>query len=302
MQPERYCLIRYLEAKSTVDDRALSRRAWQRLLDELTGLADGRAVRILEVGAGIGTMIQRVVEWGFHRNFDYTAVDIAPTLLTRAAERLSIWAGSMGWWVEQGQLNKLMLTRPEQRITITFMAQDIFEVQGLESESCDLLIAHSFLDLIDLETALPLLFSFLAPEGLFYFTLVFDGATILLPTLDPTFDEEVEACYHRSMDERTQERGRERHSQTGRSLLETLCQRGASILTANSSDWVVYPPYPDDEAYFLHHILHFMATALRGCPHLDPHRLERWLDVRHSQVEKEDLIYINHQLDVLGRP
>jgi hypothetical protein len=32
MQPERYCLIRYLEAKRTVDDRALSQRAWQRLL------------------------------------------------------------------------------------------------------------------------------------------------------------------------------------------------------------------------------------------------------------------------------
>ena len=119
MQPESYCLIRYLEAKRTVDDRALSRRGWQRLLDELNGFPGGRAVRILEVGAGIGTMVQRMVEWGFSRNFDYTAVDIAPTLLTKAAERLATWAGSRGWRVEQRQPNRLILIKPEQRITLT---------------------------------------------------------------------------------------------------------------------------------------------------------------------------------------
>jgi SAM-dependent methyltransferase len=302
MQPEHYCLIRYLEAKRSVDDRALSRRGWQRLLDELDGFSSGRAVRILEVGAGIGTMVQRMVEWGLCGNLDYTAVDIAPTLLTRAQERLSTWASTMGWRVELRQPDRLIITKPEQKITLTLMAKDIFEVVVRESESWDLLIGHSFLDLINVEIDLPLLFSFLAPGGLFYFTLVFDGVTILLPALDPTFDAKVEACYHRNMDERAKMCGPGRHSQTGRLLLEALSQHGASILAANSSDWVVYPPYPGDEAYFLHHILHFMETALEDCPDLEKHRLKYWLDTRHSQVEKERLIYIAHQLDVLGRP
>ncbi len=90
-------------------------------------------------------------------------------------------------------------------------------------------------------------------------------------------------------------------SQTGRMLLEILATRDLSIFVAGSSDWVVYPPYPGDEAYFLHHLLHLIEETLREAPNFEPHRLEEWLAVRHRQVEEGRLIYIAHQLDVLGR-
>jgi hypothetical protein len=41
---------------------------------------------------------------------------------------------------------------------------------------------------------------------------------------------------------------------------------------------------------------------LTGCPDLETHLLEQWLETRHRQVEEGRLIYIAHQMDVLGRP
>jgi hypothetical protein len=184
---------------------------------------------------------------------------------------------------------------------VEFLGENIFDIASRENRAWDLVLAHSFLDLVNPESMLAILSPLLRVDGLFYFTLVFDGATIFRPIIDPAFDAIVEASYHKSMDERSASDKPTRHSQTGRMLLEALSVRGVSILDAGSSDWVVFPPYKGDEAYFLHHILHFMEETLGSCRDLDPHRLKRWLEARHRQVEDGRLIYIAHQLDVLGR-
>src|SRR5258708_34027685 len=51
---------RYLAAKTTVDDRALNRQ----VLAELCRLMPAGALRVLEVGAGLGTMVARLLDWG----------------------------------------------------------------------------------------------------------------------------------------------------------------------------------------------------------------------------------------------
>src|SRR3974390_2635436 len=51
---------RYLAAKTTVDDRALNRH----VLSELRRLMPPGAPRVLEVGAGLGTMGARLLDWG----------------------------------------------------------------------------------------------------------------------------------------------------------------------------------------------------------------------------------------------
>jgi hypothetical protein len=76
------------------------------------------------------------------------------------------------------------------------------------------------------------------------------------------------------------------------------------VLAAGSSDWVVFAGangYPADEAYFLHDIIHTIGTALTGHPSLDPERLRTWVAQRHAQIDQGALVYIAHQLDVLGR-
>ena len=51
---------RYLAAKTTADDRALNRH----VLAELRRLMPVGAPRVVEVGAGLGTMVARLMDWG----------------------------------------------------------------------------------------------------------------------------------------------------------------------------------------------------------------------------------------------
>ena len=53
---------RYLESKKTVDDRALNQRVLASLRNELASRAES-AIAVLEVGAGIGTMATRLIDW-----------------------------------------------------------------------------------------------------------------------------------------------------------------------------------------------------------------------------------------------
>jgi hypothetical protein len=78
---------------------------------------------------------------------------------------------------------------------------------------------------------------------------------------------------------------------------------GARVVAAGSSDWVVFPGpegYPNDEGYFLHFIIDTIDRALRRHPELDRGRFQAWIAERHRQIDAQELIYIAHQLDVMG--
>ena len=75
------------------------------------------------------------------------------------------------------------------------------------------------------------------------------------------------------------------------------------MLAASGSDWVVLPGpegYPEDEAYFLHFIIHTVEEAFRGHPLLKESSLQEWVTQRHRQIEQAELSYIAHQLDFFG--
>jgi hypothetical protein len=93
-------------------------------------------------------------------------------------------------------------------------------------------------------------------------------------------------------------------SRTGRRLFAHLRAAGVDVLAAGSSDWVVFSGangYSADEAYFLHDIIHTIDMALTGDSQLDAERLRTWVAQRHAQIDQGALVYIAHQLDVLGR-
>jgi len=63
----------------------------------------------------------------------------------------------------------------------------------------DAVLAHAFLDLVELPRALPALVRLVRPGGLFYATLNFDGDTIFQPEVEPSLEGPILAAYHRTM-------------------------------------------------------------------------------------------------------
>ena len=231
---------------------------------------------------------------------------MSPTLIAEARRRLLQWAAAQGLQVQHNSPEQIQVQRPGQDITVATEAIDLFRFIAREQgqRTWDLLIAQALLDLVDVPTTLPALLSLLRPGGLLYCPITFDGSTIFQPEIDPEFDAAVEACYHQTMDRRLVAGKPSGDSRTGRHLFAHLQATGAEVLAAGSSDWVVFAGangYPADEAYFLHFIIHTMHTALTGYPDLDAGRFTAWIAQRHTQVEQGTLVYMAHQLDLLGR-
>lgn len=298
-----YSDVRYLLAKKSVDDRALNQTVLSALRTQLAAIAPhgaGHRLSVLELGAGVGTMVSRLSDWNVLRDADYTLVDRDTNSLAAAKGQLREW-GRADALINEEQLH---LGGPDRDLRVRLRCGDILEhvVAPENRQRYDVVLANAVLDLLELRPALELIWRACKPGALFWFTVNFDGETIFLPELD--LDEQVMRLYHRSMDERVRDGKPAGDSKTGRRLLQLLPETGASLESAGSSDWVVFPGkqgYDGDESYFLHHIVHTIASALEGHGELDRQQFEAWVRSRHEQIDRVQLCYIAHQLDVFGR-
>lgn len=270
---------RYLEAKRSLDDRARSPRVRNRLLSTL-----GPAPTILDVGCGTGTTVPRLLEWGVDAG-TYRGVDgdagviefaraVRPAELRRAGH--SVTARERGFSVDG--------------LSATFETDDALATLD-RAEGVDLVVAQAFADLVPISNLLAGIESALAPGGLAYLPITFDGGTIFQP--DHPADEAVETAYHDAIDA---EPGRDVHA--GRHLADACRRADGELLGMASSDWVLRPrggSYPADEAYFLARILDFVETALSelDVAHAD------WLAARREQLADAELTYVAHQYDLL---
>jgi hypothetical protein len=291
-----YSFPHYLLAKQSVDDRALNRHVYETLA---VSLPEG-PIRVVEVGAGIGSMWIRLLRWGLLKQADYTLVDEMPANIDYAAAWIPLWATEHGLQVEKSAQNQLRVFDNVCDVRVSLERADVFDFIQKKPQKSDLLIAHAFLDLLPMPESLTGLFSLLKPGGLAWLTINFDGMTTLEPTIDPALDAKIEQLYHQTMDKRPT--GGD--SQSGRHLFGHLRSVGAEILAAGASDWVVHAPdgkYPAGEAYFLDFILHFFESSLDNHPELDTKAFQAWLAKRRKQIERGELVYIAHQMDFLAR-
>lgn len=302
--PPGYSLIRYLAAKKEIDDHSLNRQVWDALAVMVRRLQGAQTVRTLEVGCGIGTMVDRLLERRLLRSGHYTAIDMDGDLITEAARRMSLRPGFRRMPDGEGAASRFGCGWTHE-LEIEFQTADLFQFAEASEFHCyDLVIAHAFLDLVDLRRALTAMRRLVRAGGFLYLTLNFDGATILEPALDPVFDEHIERTYHRTMDQRVVDGKPSGGSHTGRRLLGLLRDGDSEIVAAGSSDWVVVPVgggYSGDEVYFLRYIVETIAQAVRGQPDIDAGKLARWRIGRLAQIERGELVYIAHQVDVLAR-
>lgn len=299
-----FSFTRYLSAKKSVDDRALNRHVWDAFKTELRLQPDdGR--HILEIGAGIGTMIERIIDWNLlDGDAHITAIDASAENIAAARERLAAFCARRGIGWREGAGGEIEIRPPDRRIALTLEAADLEHWAKSAPQSWDALITHAVLDLLDVPTTVPLLRALLGEGGLMYLTINFDGATIFEPEFDPAFDRLVEELYHRTMDERRVDGHPSGDRHTGRHLFRHLRANRIEVLAAGSSDWVVHPGpegYVEDEAYFLHCVIDMLDGALRDHPDLDQVRFAEWIAARRAQIERAELVYIAHQLDLLAR-
>ena len=274
-----YSFTRYLAAKKTIDDRSLNHEVWR----ALRGGVPAGPLLILEVGAGTGTMVERLASRGLRwANGGYTAIDADTENIAEARRRLDA------------------IDLPG---AVKLETEDVhvFATRERERRRWDLIVAHAFLDLVNITQVLPDLFTLLRPGGWFYFTINFDGLTVFEPRDD--LDNHVIKQYHRTMDERREGGRATAGSRAGRALLLEIPAAGGEIVAAGSSDWIVLPRsgrYPADEAYFLHHIIHFFESSLTGRAAIDAAQLAGWLERRRAQIDTGELVFIAHQIDVCG--
>lgn len=298
--PDAYSFARYLRAKESIDDAALHRPTLERFRTELDRLADRSAnpMRIVDVGAGIGSMCRRLLRWDvLPDNATYVVLDADPETVRIGCETTREWVEASDreatWESEQ------RLYLPDSATTVRFVADDAF--RHLKGQTYDVLLGHAFADLIDLPDALPALLEGVDSEGVCYFPITFDGQTAFRPSDDEATTRAIIDAYHRTMNLD------DGSAQFGRVLLDAVVDSEAELLSAGGSDWVVAPPYDGQQAYFLHHILHFVEESvggdvIDGVDALDENAVRRWVDAKHKAVEAEELTYLAQNMDVLFTP
>jgi len=307
MDPGDRSTQRYLRAKRTVDDRALNEDVFDTVE---TALAE--STRLIEVAAGVGTMLNRLLEWeSLPERVTYTLLDIDPANVVAANIRISSEARSLGYDVSPGEPPAdlfadseasfvLTLSREGRRVRVEAGSADVFEfISRIAGDrSWDVLIGGAFLDIVPGGNSVASLFE-LVPGGVFYFPITFDGATRFLPAADHAFERRLERRWHAGM-----RAGDDPNDPRAGSRLPGWVRAARGWVTAmGGSDWIVRPAeseYPADEAYFLRHVLGFVEGSLTGDPELPDEQVQTWVDRRREQLDAAELIYIAHNLDVAG--
>jgi hypothetical protein len=293
--------VRYLAAKTSVDDRALNKDVLDVLRSELAARALARPA-VLEIGGGLGTMLARLVDWKVLTCAEYRIVELGRGLVDRARSWLVNWAERRGFTTSVAN-ETLGIRGPGVDLDVTLVCGDVSALdQAAAPGSCDLLIANAVLDMLDVPSALPRILDELVAGGLFWFTINFDGETAFLP--EHPADHGLLAVYHRSMDERLRDGRPSGDSKTGRHLFGRIPEAGGTILAAGPSDWIVRAEagatYPGEERFFLHHILDIIEAELERHADVDRSTLSDWLTERRAQLASGKLVYLAHQLDFLG--
>ena len=158
---------RYLAAKTTVDDRALNRH----VLAELRRLMPASAPRILEIGAGLGTMVARLMDSGTVGAGEYILLDADRQLLDRSRQWLCDWAAARGL---RSDLLPDGLWVGDLRVRLVHAELHGY-LEAAQGEPADVLIANAVLDLVDVPAVLPGLLRLLVPGGVYWFTINYDG-------------------------------------------------------------------------------------------------------------------------------
>ncbi len=280
---------KYLESKKEIDDKSLDKSVFNSLKNKL----ECETPQILELGSGIGTMIARTVEWNLLEKANYTMMDKNKNLTSHTISYLEKWSKNKNIKIKAKNPEHVLLKGNHENIKVNIITSKLSKFLENNNKKFDLVIANSFLDLVNIDETLEKILNTIKRNGMIYSSINFDGLTIFRP--ENKHNEKILKNYHNSMNKHGS-------CKSGRKLLERLLVRDVKIIKTGSSDWIVYPHkngYSKNEKYFLQFLLSTIKNELEG--RIDGDVLKNWIEQRKNQIKNKKLIYIAHQLDILGQ-
>lgn len=320
----------FLDAKFELDERSLARDVQDACF---ASLASRTPLRCLDVGTGTGAMVRRVLDAANDTaSIDIVALDRDASLLVRARGNLRAHLSRRGFVAlddaddtpEADVVNRADGARPadptdraddrdlhaspvhmhdrRRRIRVRFACSDIARFEPAPGERYDLVTAHAFMDLVPMRPLLEGFARWLAPGGLFYASMNYDGETTLLPVYaDAAWEARLLLRYDASMEERRVDGAPIGGAHSGRRLHAMLPDAGFEILACASSDWNALPHrgcLRDRDALVVSVLLE--AIRRENEAHCDARRLAAWWSDRRARLEAGSLGAIVHQIDLLA--
>jgi len=213
----------YLWAKEGIDSKSLHQPTWQLLVE---ACRTQEPARVLEVGAGVGTMLRRLFLAGALGNTSYWALEPQLALLEQASRLLE----------------QLVRDYPESAHNVVLypLADDWQSFSARPAaHPYILVVAHAFVDLVDAPAFLDSLVPFVAEGSLVYLSLIFDGLTQWYPQLPE--DDELMDLYHADMGHSVFN-GTRSGPRSARLIWNHALKGGWKLLSAGPSDWIMIAP------------------------------------------------------------
>ena len=118
-----YSFPHYLLSKQSVDDRALNKD----VLNALKANLPSQPIRVIEVGAGIGTMLRRLLRWDVIRKAEYILVEEMAENIEYASAWIPQFASEAGLGVERSAENQLRVFDETRDVHIRLERSDVCE-------------------------------------------------------------------------------------------------------------------------------------------------------------------------------
>ncbi len=286
----------YLEAKFALDERSLNSEVRRTYLEALHSLPQ---IECLDVGAGTGATLRRLLNSGLTAPLSVTALDRDPGLLDMARRDAPGWLRALG--LDPRIEDDAIQTYGKRLMAIRFVDGELKHYRP--DRLYNVITAHAFLDIAPLREALRLFAAWLHPGGYLYASLNYDGDTMLLPSYDDAgFEARLLGHYNHTMECRRVDGQATGGAYCGRRLHDLLPQYGFEILAHGGSDWNISPvrgEYRDCDAVCLEALLEMIHKEGQGSGLFA--QLDRWHQDRMRLLSQGLLVLHIHHLDLLAR-
>jgi len=276
---ETFDYVKYLEVKKNIDDRSLNKAVWYEFSTWLKAKShQSEGLKVLEIGAGIGTMIERLVEASLLNKCHYIALEPEYSFKVAAKNRLLSWAKNCAFNFKICSEDLWMVYGNTLDIKIEWLDAEAEKIAQLfNDESFDLILSHAVIDLLPVPEIMPGILNKLKTQGGFYFSLNFSGETEFYPNHES--DVDIAKHYHADMDSRFPDLEWQ-PSRTGLELPKWLQHYGCKQIVEGESGWRL----GSEDELIIKNILDTIKKALSGYP-----GLKNWLTERYSQLQQAQL-------------